>query len=321
MLHVIDWVRVTESVTCPMLLTDIVAAWTSTLHVMIRTRVTTSGTGVHRMTRTISVSLAPLIADLELEQPVLVTIGELKRLVERLGIRTEAKQVAARLRSAGWLLATQTPGVWEFAPGAHAGPLGHGDPYLEVRAVLASDPSTQVALTGASALYVSGLIDRAPDGLHVAVPPHRHIPKALKRAARVTTFDAHIEPTVKDRLAVHGVATVFVLAATRPTQIRSWASIGERLADIVGAIDRDELDAELAGRPAATVARVAYLVHGIDPDLADRLYPQPPRSQLSWVWFGPRDGGRQTRSNRRFGIHDTLLPFKPGEITSGSPVR
>lgn len=281
---------------------------------MIVQQVPKNGTNSGEVTRTISAALAPLVAELELEQPVVVTIGQLARALGRLGIGTEPKKAAARLRATGWLLPTRTAGVWEFAPGAHAGPIGHGDPYLELRAVAAADPSLSPALAGASALFVHGLIDRVPDGLHVAVTARHRVPQALKRISTVTYFDSRLEPVRRDGLAVQRVATVLVAAATRPTRVRSWAAIGERLADIVDAADRDELDVELADRPAASLARVAYLVHGVDPGLADRLFPQPPRNDLAWVWFGPRDGGRPTRSNRRFGIHDTLLPFSPGAI-------
>jgi predicted transcriptional regulator of viral defense system len=271
------------------------------------------------MTRTISASLAPLIAELELDQPLLVTLTELTELVERLGIRTPAKVVASRLRAAGWLLATQTPGVWEFAPGAHAGARGHGDPYIEVRAVLAADPNAQVALTGSSALWAHGLIDRAPSGVHVAVPAGSHVPQALKRVAHVSVVDARLTPLRLDRLPVQRVATVLVAAASRPTQVRSWAAILERLDDIVVALDRDELDAELVGRPAATVARLAYLISGAEPALADRLFPKPPSDKVSWVWFGPRHGPK--RSTRRFGIHDTLLAHRPAASTSTDRAR
>jgi hypothetical protein len=51
------------------------------------------------------------------------TVEELASLAEEAGLRTPAKVAAARLRATGWLLPTCERGIYEFAPGAHAGPL------------------------------------------------------------------------------------------------------------------------------------------------------------------------------------------------------
>lgn len=64
----------------------------------------------------------PLVAELELRQPVLVSLQELVALAEEAELRTSAKVIAARLRATGWLLPTGQRGIYESAPGAHAGP-------------------------------------------------------------------------------------------------------------------------------------------------------------------------------------------------------
>ena len=79
-----------------------------------------------RLTRTIPPSLGPVLTELELDAPQVVTLAELAALVTRTGVGTEPRVVADRLRKLGWLLPTETTGVWEFAPAAHAGPIGHG---------------------------------------------------------------------------------------------------------------------------------------------------------------------------------------------------
>jgi hypothetical protein len=66
--------------------------------------------------------LGTVVESLELEQPQIVTMALVRALVARHGIRTDPKLVALRLRQRGWLLETGVRGVWEFAPGAHAGP-------------------------------------------------------------------------------------------------------------------------------------------------------------------------------------------------------
>ena len=78
--------------------------------------------------RPLSPTLAAVVEELELDQPVVVTADDLSGIVARHGLGTPVKVIAARLRGAGWLLPTPQRGVWEFAPGAHAGAIGHGDP-------------------------------------------------------------------------------------------------------------------------------------------------------------------------------------------------
>jgi predicted transcriptional regulator of viral defense system len=119
--------------------------------------------------RSLSRQLAPLVAELELRQPVLVSLQELAALAEEAGLRTPAKVIAARLRTTGWLLPTGQRGIYEFAPGAHAGPYGHGDPFIDLRAALSAGQPLAVALQ--SALWLHGLAERAPDRHELAAPP------------------------------------------------------------------------------------------------------------------------------------------------------
>ena len=85
------------------------------------------------MARSLSPTLASVVEDLELDQTVVVTAELLREIVARHQLGTSPKVVAARLRQAGWLLPTGRRGVREFAPGAHAGPIGHGDPLCRCR--------------------------------------------------------------------------------------------------------------------------------------------------------------------------------------------
>ncbi|MBN4047371.1 hypothetical protein JYT71_00010 [Acidimicrobiaceae bacterium AH-315-P05] len=267
------------------------------------------------MTRTIPATLAPIIEELELEQPRLVTIDQLSTLVAANGIRTSVKVVAARLRQHGWLLPTTTAGVWEFAPGAHAGPVGHGDPLIEIKAFIAGRPAFELVLTGASALAAHNLLDRNPDAPHVAISPDQRVPPTLRRLAMVSRYRSELSTVRLRGLPTHRVASVLVLAASHPTHLTSWAAIVDRLGDIIADCDLKDLSAELEGRPAATRARLAYLVHGVDPQLADELLPPPNAGdEYPAVWFGSRKSGRSVRASRRFGVRDSLLPFHPGEI-------
>lgn len=63
-------------------------------------------------------------------------MADLDRLRQRTGVKTNAKLASQRLRDLGCLLPTEQCGVWEYAPGAHAGPLCHGHAFREVQAAL-----------------------------------------------------------------------------------------------------------------------------------------------------------------------------------------
>ncbi|MGC9219871.1 MAG: type IV toxin-antitoxin system AbiEi family antitoxin [Solirubrobacteraceae bacterium] len=266
-----------------------------------------------RLTRAIPPSLSPILTELELESARVVTITELTALVQRAGIHTEPRVVADRLRRLGWLLPTATAGVWEFAPGSHAGPVGHGDQYLELRAALAARPTLNASVCLLSALAAQGLSDRAPDRLEVAVPRSREVPDGLRRGARVVIFAANLTPVRSQGVPIHQPSTILVHVAARPADVSGWGAVADALPDLVDTISIADLDAELAGRARSVRARLAYLVHGVSPQLADHLLPPQEGGRSSAkVWFGPRASLR--RHNSRFAVADTLLPFDPGTL-------
>ncbi|MGH9131783.1 MAG: type IV toxin-antitoxin system AbiEi family antitoxin [Acidimicrobiales bacterium] len=265
------------------------------------------------MTRTIPPSLSPILTELELDAPQVVTLAELAALVRRAGVGTETKVVADRLRKLGWLLPTGIAGVWEFAPAAHAGGIGHGDQFLGLRAALAARPTLDAAICLTSALAVHGLTDRAPDRLEVAVGTGASVPVGLRRATRVVVFDAKAATELSHGVPVHRAATILVHLVDRPADVRGWGVIAEALAELVSLFAPAELDAELAGRPRSVRVRLAYLTQGVEPELADRLVPaQEGGRSAPKVWFGPRAALK--RHSARFSVADTLLPFDPADL-------
>lgn len=255
------------------------------------------------------------MAELELDAPEVVTMADLSELVERTGIGTEPRLVAARLRERGWLLPTGTRGVWEFAPAAHAGPIGHGDLYLPLRTALAARPALDAAVCLVSAMRAHGLAERAPDRLEVSVPSGTSVPEGLRRRARVIMFEAQLPPQVLRGVPVHVPATILAHVAARPTDVRGWGTFADALADLVASTEPADIDRELVDRPRSVRVRLAYLLQGVAPDLADRFLPpdQGGRSAPK-VWFGPR--APLKRHSTRFSVADTLLPFDPAELRS-----
>lgn len=256
------------------------------------------------LTRSLSKHLAPLVAELELRQPTLVTLGELAVLAEEAGLRTPAKVVAARLRATGWLLSTGHRGVYEFAPGSHAGPYGHGDPFIDLRAALLTEHHLVVALH--SALWLHGFAERAPDRHELAAPMGSPVPDYLKRKMRVVHFSAQLAANHIDLLPVHRPGTILVHLATKPGDVRGWTTFAEALPELAARTQADELERELKHRPSAVRSRLAYLLSGAAPEIADRLLPTSPASV---TWFGRSRTSR--RYDKRFNVADGLLPFDP----------
>ncbi|WP_162616377.1 type IV toxin-antitoxin system AbiEi family antitoxin [Xylanimonas allomyrinae] len=234
-----------------------------------------------------------------------MTAAQIAEIATRHGIRTEPRLIAHRLREAGWLLPTGTRGVWEFAPGAHAGPFGHGDPTTPLRAALDRDPSLDAALCLHTAAWAHSLADRVPAKLDIAVPIGSRLPAGLARQTTAVRFDARLPRTRLKGVPVHAVESIVVHLAAAPSVVR-WASVGEWFGELAALADGSNLQAEVDGRPEAVQRRVGYLLSGSRPDLAE---PFVPARSAGKVWFGPR--ARTIRNSAPWLIADTILPFDP----------
>lgn len=254
--------------------------------------------------RSLSRQLAPLVAELELRQPVLVNLQELATLAKEVGLRTPAKVIAARLRATGWLLPTGQRGIYEFAPGAHAGPYGHGDPFIDLRTALSAGCLLSVALQ--SALWLHGLAERAPDRHELAAQPGSAVPVSVRRGMRVVRFSARLPTAQVDQLPVHQAATILVHLAARPGDVRGWTTFAEALPELAARSAADDLERELTGRPGTVRPRLAYLLRGVSPTISDQLQPTTPSSV---TWFGSTRASH--RYDKRFNVADGLLPFDP----------
>lgn len=258
--------------------------------------------------RTLGPALAKVVEELELDQPVVVTLNDLADILQRRAIRTGPVEVARRLRDRGWLLETAQRGVYEFAPGAHAGPYGHGDPFVDLRAFLANEPQGAITARAAaclhSAVWLRGFSDRAPNKHELAVPRGVRVPKALSSAYRVVRFDAELEPEMLEGVPVQRPASLLVHLASRPSDVRSWTVFVDALPDLVTGTSAEELGREIRSRSGATRARLGYLLEGQNTDhlhLTDLGVVRP----AGTIWFGPRDG--KVHYDARWNIADTTL--------------
>lgn len=259
------------------------------------------------MTRAIRSSLAVVVGALELDAPVVVTSGQIHDLVRRLHVDTPAHVVTQRLAEDGWLLPSGVRGVWEFAPGSHGGRVGHGDPFLVLRAQRAATPGLDARVALESALWLHGLTDRAPVRHIVSVPALTRPPIGLRRAFTTVPFTCVEPPARVSRLPVCTPATVLVHLADTPTAVGNWGLVLDGLAALIEAADPVAVAAEAKDRSNATRARLGYLVEPFDQNLADMLDVV----DSGTVWFGPRQPVR--RRSSRWRVVDTVLPHVPGD--------
>jgi hypothetical protein len=94
--------------------------------------------------------------------------------------------------------------------------------------------------------------------------------------------------------------------ATRPGDVRGWTTFAEALPELVARSPVDDLERELKERPSTVRPRLAYLLSGVAPAVADRLQPAKPPSV---TWFGRSRTSH--RFDKRFNVADGLLPFDP----------
>lgn len=209
--------------------------------------------------RDVTKALAPLLQQLELEQPRVVTKVELGSLATLAGVDWPVEVVVRRLREAGWLLDLRTRGVWEFAPAARAGAFGSGDPFIELRATLARDGGSLFAIAAESAAYLLGLASRRPDREVIGAPAGVRTPKALGDL-RVVHWTPRTEFVVKDELPVWSATTLLAFMAARPGGYRDWPNVGEWIVQAARVTPVDAIAEELSGHPRAAWARAAYLL-------------------------------------------------------------
>jgi hypothetical protein len=248
--------------------------------------------------RSIPSRLSAIVQHLELFQPKILTLEELGAYLNELGLQDDPAKVAHSLQRTGWLLPLRTKGRWEFAPGARAGALPSGDPFLELRATL-QRRDLPVALAYDSAAWLQGLSTRQP-GKHVLAthPSQKKLPSALSDF-RVTRTWGVLEPEYKDKLPVWRVPTLLAKMAVEPTYYRDWPNVMEWLEEAFIRADAADLEAEIAAAPDTARTRLAYLADRANsPHLARELMR---RAHPHGVTYLGRD-----RTRGRF-IHDYNL--------------
>ncbi|MGH7556889.1 MAG: type IV toxin-antitoxin system AbiEi family antitoxin [Gemmatimonadota bacterium] len=258
-------------------------------------------------TRSIPASLASVLEELELERPAIVTKETLGRLIERAGLEQDPGQVASRLQSQGWLLTLRTRGAWEFAPASRAGPIGSGDPFIELKATLSRRPGLPVAVAYDSAAWLHRLSQRVPTRHVLAIPSGENVPHAL-RMYRVTRQWGRLDFIEIQSLPVWRMETLITLIGAQPQSFRDWPNIGKWLSEACDRLEPRLLLSELERRPRSTWMRTGYILEaGGGIAIADHLRTLAPPGRGPF-YLGSRDGSG--RYDKKWEVMDSLLRFR-----------
>ena len=269
--------------------------------------------------RSVSRSLAGVLAELELRAPEVVDLQLMREAVEAAGEPGDRAHVLAvidGLRRNGWLLPLRTRGVWEFAPAARSGAFRSGDPFTELRAYLARHPDRAATVAMESAAFRLGLASHPPSREVLAVGPEVPSDGALSGFRLVRLQLGPAAAGEYDGLACHTVEGLVVAMAAKPSGYRDWPNVGQWLADAAARVQVFEGDGSmrslLSGRPAATWARAAYLLRvGGQRESAAELLDAGPGRPTGPVYLGPRpsteDGRRSALWDHEMGVYDSVL--------------
>lgn len=256
-------------------------------------------------TRSLPASLAPIVEELELLQPAVVTRARLAEIAAGKGIRLDSAAIAERLVRHGWLLPLRKRNTWEFAPAARAGPIRSGDAWIELRALLQHDPSAPVAIAFESAVWELGYSTQKPTTPVLAHRRGWRPPRSLSDV-RSITFDWRL-PTAEFRgLPGWQPATIVVAAANRPAAQGNWRNADDWLPETFRATTPDDVVAEAFDRGTPTLARLGYMAEWSGRyDIADRIAQLLP-GRPPVTYFGDRR--HRERWIARWRVYDALLP-------------
>lgn len=257
--------------------------------------------------RRVTSSLAGLLQELELRQPKVVTGRLLTEVISAAGSHLTKTAAAERLVREGWLFPLRSRDAWEFVPAARAGRVPSGDPWIELRALLAREPHAPVAVAFASAIWALGYTSHQPSRQTFAHGCGWRPPRSLGDA-RSVSYDWRLPTTRKDGLPVWQPATVVVAAANRPACQDDWANADDWLPETLRATTPADVVAEVRGRGTATVVRLSYFAEWSGRhDIVEALSPLLP-TRLAVTFLGPREP--RGRWLDRWKLYDSLLPTR-----------
>ncbi len=257
-------------------------------------------------TRKATASVAPLLEELELRHPRVVTTTVMADIIATTASHLGTGAAVERLVREGWLFPLRTRDAWEFVPASRAGRYPSGDQWIELRALLLHRPDAPVGVAFASAVWELGYSSHQPRPTFAHRPGWRPI-RALSDA-RSVSYEWRLPTWDKDGLPVWYPATIVVAAANRPDAQDDWANADDWLPETMRAATLDDVLIEATERNTATLARLGYFAdwsgrHDIAAAMTE-LLPE----RLPVTYLGSRE--KRGRWIKRWSLYDSLLPSR-----------
>jgi hypothetical protein len=184
------------------------------------------------------------------------------------------------------------------------------DPYIDLRAWQARNPSAVFALAGEAAAWHLGYLGRAFNGaVAVWVPPGERLPHGLRshvsliRLRWASDVVRRLGPSAdllrrrqldlagwSGGLPAFGVEALTVQLASRPSSFRAWADLIANLDQLADDADPSRLIELLRDQSSSAWQRAAYLLHsGKQYDKARAVLDSRPPGPMPHVSFGDGD--------------------------------
>lgn len=216
------------------------------------------------MARSIPKYLAPIIEELELNQPELLTIDDIQEYANVVGLTVKVTRIVFELKSHGWLLATAAKGVYEFSPGANAGQYSKGGYFLDIKAVALANPEVKWFYSHQTALYFHQIVDQMPDKPQITVKCDsiKDVPYAFTKLTN-NVFNSELEPVIINGNPVEQLETLLVHICAKPKSVSSLFVYEENITDIWYGCDINKLRKELYKQSDRTKMRLRKLLRFI----------------------------------------------------------
>lgn len=265
---------------------------------------------------------AGVLARLAQDRPRVLTRADIGKYLAEAASDRDIERTIHELQRLGWITPLRLKGVWAYLPPGEAEVI---DPYIDLRAWRARNPTATFALAGEAAAWHLGYLARAFDGaVSVWVPIGARVPHGLRTHVSVVTLGWGADmaqrlgpsPALLHRrrldltawasgLPAFGPDALVVQLAGRPASFRAWADLVPNLSQLVEDCDPALLKELLTGHSVATWQRAAYLVHrGGGDDLAAVLLAGRPPGKMQHVAMGTGDNADWSRE---FAVSDRLV--------------
>ncbi len=233
-------------------------------------------------------------------------------------------RLVRQMNETGWLVPTDTRGMWEFAPGSRAGSFRSSDTFMPLKAALAKNPDLKVTVSMESAAFLHKLSEHSPRKGVIAVPKGTSRKGALSQYRHINIQLPESATVVMDGIPVHSIAGLLAAMAVRPMSYRDWPNVLKWLPDACNKIitspnkesgslgGKSGLFEMLKTQPTTVVARVAYFfritrhdsIARTILDLISKPYDGP-------IYLGYRNSVKKYATYDSFTkVYDNLLEIK-----------